>query len=83
MEDIFTEITDPNVVLHTITSQNLRLSEEKPAKETEAAKSTLKYNKYSDREREIFIDRIIEVPEARGNIARFARELSIDLRTAE
>lgn len=41
------------------------------------------YNDYSDRERERFIDRMIEVPEERGNITMFARELAIDPRTAE
>ncbi len=87
IEGILTEITDPNIILEGITSQQFYLAIKPPEKVIEknlhkepkpAKPATKKYNKYSDRERERFIDRMIEVPEERCNIARFARELAID-----
>lgn len=92
MEGILTQISDPNIVLQTITSQQTylalkpaeRIVEEKVAKQPKVVKSNSKvYNDYSDRERERFIDRMIEVPEERSNITMFARELAIDPLTAE
>lgn len=39
------------------------------------------YNNYSDITRETFVDRILESPEKRGRITRFAKELGINGRT--
>lgn len=91
MEGILTEITDPNIVLETITSQREylalkpieRVIQEKIPKEIKVVKSTKKYNSYTDKEREKFIDLMIEAPEERGNIAKFSKQLAINPRTAE
>ncbi|KAI8053650.1 uncharacterized protein B0P05DRAFT_479653, partial [Gilbertella persicaria] len=71
MEGILTEITDPNIVLETITSQRAylalkpieRVIQEKIPKEIKVINLTEKYNSYTDKEREKFIDLVIEAPE--------------------
>jgi transposase len=40
------------------------------------------YNTYTNKERN-FVDKIIETPEEKGNIAKFAKEFLINPRTAE
>ncbi|EIE82436.1 hypothetical protein RO3G_07141 [Rhizopus delemar RA 99-880] len=59
----------------------------KEAKETntlddKSAKSAV-YNTYTNKQREGFIDKMIENPEEKGNITRFSKELLINPRTAE
>lgn len=59
----------------------------KGAKETKtlddkSAKSAV-YNTYTDKQREDFIDKMIENPEEKGNITKFSKELLINPRTAE
>ncbi|KAG1448508.1 hypothetical protein G6F56_008922 [Rhizopus delemar] len=95
MEGVLTEITDPNIVLETITNRKSYLANKpaeknivvKEAKETKAlddksAKSAV-YNTYTDKQREDFIDKMIENPEEKGNITKFAKEFLINPRTAE
>ncbi len=91
MEGILTEITDPYIALETIKSQGEylalkpieRVIQEKIPKEIKVVKSIKKYNSYTDKEREKFIDLMIEAPEERGNIAKFSKQLAINPRTAE
>ena len=76
MEGMLTEISDPNVVLETITSQKSYLSLKPAEKETTVKYSTKKdyrscqessvYKDYNDQTREIFIDRMIEGSTERG-----------------
>ncbi|CEP13352.1 hypothetical protein [Parasitella parasitica] len=40
------------------------------------------YNSYSDRAREVPVDRMLESAEERGRIVRFANELGVEIRTA-
>lgn len=92
---VSTEITDPNIVLETITNRKSYLANKpaendivvKEAKETKtlddkSAKSAV-YNTYTDKQREDFIDKLIENPEEKGNIIKFSKELLINPRTAE
>lgn len=46
------------------------------------SKRTTTYNDYNDMTREKFIDRMLESPEEKGRIPRFAKELDIETRTA-
>ncbi|KAG1135586.1 hypothetical protein G6F37_012654 [Rhizopus arrhizus] len=96
MGDTLTQITDPNIVLETITSQSTYLAirkstEEKIVKKSDDIKpkavtkpksKLTTYNDYSDKTREVFIDRMLESAEERERIVRFAKELSIEPRTA-
>jgi hypothetical protein len=92
MKGILTETADLNIVLQMITSRQTCLAfnpankivEKEFAKQPKAVKSpTSIYNKHNDREKERPIDRMIETPEVKGKIARFAREFDINSRTAE
>ncbi|ORE00912.1 hypothetical protein BCV72DRAFT_253381 [Rhizopus microsporus var. microsporus] len=96
MEDVLTQIADPNIVLEPITTQKLYLSTtrpsvSKPFVEKETAKpiasklktSATQYTDYSDSTREILIDRILESPEERGRATRLAKQLGINPRTAQ
>lgn len=74
MEDVLTQITDPNVVLETIATHSSYLEARKSIEEKNVKKSNdvepkavmkpkLKqnmYNDYSDNTREVFIDRMLE-----------------------
>jgi hypothetical protein len=95
MEGVLTEITDLNIVLETITSRKSYLANKpaekniimKEAKETKIldgkpAKSAV-YNTYTDKQREDFIDKMIENSEEKGNITKFSKELLTNPRTAE
>lgn len=94
MEDVLTQIDDPNIVLETITNRETYLNAKRPEKVTSepAVKKQLKssnltksaksYNLYSDMTRETFIDRMIEQPQERGLVAKVARELNVKYRTA-
>ncbi|KAG1136496.1 hypothetical protein G6F37_012133 [Rhizopus arrhizus] len=79
MEDILTDISDSNVVLETVASQESCLSL-KPAEKEITAKDMTKravevvkpidnsvYKDYDDQTREMFIDRMIEGPIERGS----------------
>ncbi|KAI8060412.1 uncharacterized protein B0P05DRAFT_477956, partial [Gilbertella persicaria] len=80
VEDVLTQITDPNVVLETIATQSSYLEARKSIEERNVKKSNdvepkaatkpkLKqsmYNDYSDNTREVFIDRMLESVEERG-----------------
>ncbi|KAG1148812.1 hypothetical protein G6F37_003843 [Rhizopus arrhizus] len=92
---VSTEITNPNIVFETITSRQTYLANkpaekyvvEKEAKETKnldakPAKPAV-YNTYTDKQREDFINRMIENSEEKRNITKFAKELLINPRTAE
>ncbi|ORE17699.1 hypothetical protein BCV71DRAFT_180916, partial [Rhizopus microsporus] len=76
MEDVLTQIDDPNVILETITSQRTYLSVKRPEKtveesfpkkqpKTKVPDSDRSYKNYSDFTRETFIDCVIEKPEER------------------
>jgi Fic family protein len=59
----------------------------KEAKETNtlddtSAKSAV-HNTYTNKQREDFIDKMIENPEEKGNITKYSKELLIKPRTAE
>ncbi|ORE13001.1 hypothetical protein BCV71DRAFT_76391 [Rhizopus microsporus] len=93
MEDVLTQIDDPNVILETITSQKTYLSVkrlEKTVKESPPKKQPKtkvpdldrSYKNYSDLTRETFIDRKIEKPEERGLVTKVANDLNINYRTA-
>jgi hypothetical protein len=88
MEDVLTQITDPNIVLETITLQNSYLEtrksiEEKIVKESNDIKlKAVTYNKYSNKIRWVFIDRMLESAEEKGRIVKFAKELGIEPRAA-
>ncbi|KAG2236674.1 hypothetical protein INT48_000671 [Thamnidium elegans] len=70
MEDVLTQIDDPNIVLETITNRGTYLSAKRPRKS------------YCDTTRESFIDRMLEQPQERGLVAKVARELNVKYRTA-
>ena len=94
MEGVLTEITDPNIVLETITNQKAYLSL-KPSEKTAVKKAAVKpkdtmpktravlYNQLSDQTREVFIDRMIERPVQRGLVTQHAKKLGIHPRTAK
>ncbi|KAG1607144.1 hypothetical protein G6F46_012510 [Rhizopus delemar] len=94
MEDVLTQIDDPNIVLETITNRETYLSAKRPEKATgepsvtkplkssNLTKSTKSYSIYSDTTRESFIDRMLEQPQERGLVAKVARELNVKYRTA-
>jgi transposase len=93
MEDVLTQVDDPNVILETITSQKTYLSvkrlektvEESPPKKqpkTKVPELDRSYKNYSDFTRETFIDRMIEKPEERGLVTKVANDLNINYRTA-
>jgi dsRNA-specific ribonuclease len=94
MEGVLTEISDPNVVLETITSQKSYLSLKPAEKETTAKDMTKKavevvkptgssiYKDYNDQTREVFIDRMIEGPLERAKVTLHAKDLGINPRTA-
>jgi hypothetical protein len=94
MEYVLTHVDDPNIVLETITSQQTYLSIKRPEKIAEESlirkqpkPSKLKppvklYNNYSDFTRETFIDRMLENPQEHGLVAKVARDLNINYRTA-
>lgn len=96
MEGVLTDITDPNIVLATITSREAYLAT-KPKdddKDTEmvdismikvkVAKAPVNstYINYDDHTREKFIDRMIEGPVRRGRVAEVARQFGIAYNTA-
>ncbi|KAG2201003.1 hypothetical protein INT47_006547 [Mucor saturninus] len=70
MEDVSTQIDDPNIVLETITNPETYLSAKRPPK-----KKLLSYGIYSDTSRESFIDRMKE----RGLVAKVTRELNVEV----
>ncbi|CEI98954.1 hypothetical protein RMCBS344292_13049 [Rhizopus microsporus] len=92
MEGVLTEITDPNIVLETITSRKSYLANKpaeknigmKKAKETKTlddkSVNSAVYNTYTDKQREDFIDKMIE---EKGNITKFVKEFLINPRTAK
>ncbi|KAG0735067.1 hypothetical protein G6F57_012238 [Rhizopus arrhizus] len=94
MGGVLTEIIDPNIVLATITSQAAYLAAKPEDKDTEMqdipvnkiklAKSTVNstYRSYDDHTREVFIDRMIEIPVKRGKVAVIARNLGAKPSTA-
>ncbi|KAG0734658.1 hypothetical protein G6F57_012312 [Rhizopus arrhizus] len=94
MEGVLTEVSDPNVVLETITSQKSYLSLKPVEKETPANNTIKKvveltkpidngvYKDYNDQTREVFIDRMIEGPMERGKVTLHAKDLRINPRTA-
>src|SRR6478609_5682072 len=93
MEGVLTEVSDPNVVLETITSQKSYLSLKPVEKETPANNTIKKvveltkpinngvYKDYNDQTREVFIDRMIEGPMERGKVTLHAKDLRINPRT--
>lgn len=94
-EGVLTEITDPNIVFETITNRQTYLANnpaeknvvEKEAKESKnldakPAKPAV-YNTYTDKQREDFIDRMIENPEEKRNVTKFAKKLLINPRTTK
>ncbi|KAI8093962.1 hypothetical protein BDF21DRAFT_331918 [Thamnidium elegans] len=96
MEGVLTDITDPNIVLVTITSREAYLAT-KPKdddKDTEmvdismievkVAKAPVNstYINYDGHTREKFIDRMIEGPVRRGRVAEVARQFGIAYNTA-
>jgi DNA invertase Pin-like site-specific DNA recombinase len=94
MEGVLTKVSDPNVVLETITRQKSYLSP-KPAKKETAANDTIKkgvevtkpidngvYKDCDDQTREVFIDRMIEGPMERGKVNLHAKNLGINPHTA-
>lgn len=92
MEGILTEINDPNVILQRVTTgqstwKELKLPEriavEKIPKIGKNKKSKQAYKQYSDRQREDFIDRMIESAQERGLATKFAKELGIEPRVAQ
>jgi hypothetical protein len=94
MEDVLTQIDDPNIVLKTITSRETYLSVKrpekvaseppvnKPLKSSNLTKPAKPHNLYSDTAREAFIDRMLEQPQERGLVAKVAREFNVKYRTA-
>lgn len=93
MEEVLTQVTDPNIALQTVTSQKSYLSNRKHVSKTVAKASVMNpkpkkperklvCKDYSNKTREIFINRMIEHPEERGIAARFARKLDVNERTA-
>lgn len=85
MEDVLTQIKDPNIVLESLTTQKLYLSTPRPSvskslvkKETaepaanKSKSPAAQHTEYSDNTRETFIDRMLESPEERGKATRFA-----------
>ena len=93
MENILTQITNPNVVLETIGIQNSYLEARKSIEEkrdmvsddictTKLKQKLNMYNSYSDRTREVSIDRVLESAEERERTVRFAKELGVELYTA-
>lgn len=93
MEDVLTQIDDPNVILETITSQKTYLSVKRPEKtveesppkkqpKTKVPDSDRSKKNYSDFTRVTFIDRMIEKPEERRLVAKVANDLNINYRTA-
>jgi hypothetical protein len=57
-------------------------AKEKNTLDDKSAKSAV-CNTYTDKQREDFIDKMIENPEEKGSITRFSKELLINPRTAE
>ncbi|KAI7898844.1 uncharacterized protein BX663DRAFT_232448 [Cokeromyces recurvatus] len=95
MEDVLTDIIDPNIVLATLTSQAAYLAakpedikvtkmKDVPANKVKLAKSPTNstYRNYDDRTREKFIERMIKGPVKRGRVSAVARDLGITLTTA-
>ncbi|GAN04156.1 hypothetical protein MAM1_0056c03616 [Mucor ambiguus] len=94
MEDVLTQVNDPNIVLETIISRETYLKTKRPEKPSDESSSrkqlkstNLKppgwsYNTYSDFTRESFIDRMLESPQEHGLIAKIAKDLNINYRTA-
>ncbi|KAG1474713.1 hypothetical protein G6F56_000181 [Rhizopus delemar] len=93
MEDVLTQIDDPNIILETITSQKTYLSVKRPEKTVEKSSpkkqpkikvpdSDKSYKNYSDFTRETFIDHMVKKPEERGLVAKVANDLNINYRTA-
>ncbi|ORE10964.1 hypothetical protein BCV72DRAFT_220394 [Rhizopus microsporus var. microsporus] len=93
MEDVLTQIDNPNVILETITSQKTYLSIIRPEKtveesspkkqpKTELPDLDRSYKNYSDFTRETFIDRMIEKSEERGLVVKVAKDLNINYRAA-
>lgn len=82
-------------MLETVTSQQSYLGHkpaEKNVVEKKAKQPTTEDSKpvnagvyitYTDKQREKFIDKMIESPQEKGNITKFAKELTINPRTAE
>lgn len=97
MEGVLTEINDPKIVLESLTNYGSYLSKKseekqaavatevapKPIEVVQPASSTSAYNDYSDLTRETFVNRMIESPVERGNVARHAKKLGINPRTAK
>ncbi|KAG1092608.1 hypothetical protein G6F42_019158 [Rhizopus arrhizus] len=94
MEDVLTEVNDPNIVLETLTNQKTYF-DQKPLeklvvdKVTNGVKSEKRtttvsvYTNYSDKEREQFIDKMIECAQEKGAAARVARSMGINVRNAQ
>ncbi|KAI9004282.1 hypothetical protein CLU79DRAFT_806797 [Phycomyces nitens] len=94
MEDVLTKVNDPNIVLETLTNQKTYL-DQKPLeklvvdKVTNGVKSENRtttvsvYTNYSDKEREQFIDKMIECAQEKGAAARVARSMGINVRNAQ
>ncbi|KAL0082103.1 hypothetical protein F4703DRAFT_1905276 [Phycomyces blakesleeanus] len=87
MEDVLTQITDPNVAFETVTNRNIYLSNLKHVIKTVTNRniylSNLKHTYASTASRQILIDQIIEILEERGIVIRFARRLGINKRTTQ
>ncbi|KAG1441614.1 hypothetical protein G6F56_011398 [Rhizopus delemar] len=94
VEDVLTEVNDPNIVLETLTNQKTYF-DQKPLeklvvdKVTNGVKSEKRtttvsvYTNYSDKEREQFIDKMIECAQEKGAAARVARSMGINVRNAQ
>lgn len=94
MEDVLTEVNDPSIVLETLTNQKTYF-DQKPLeklvvdKVTNGVKSEKRtttvsvYTNYSDKEREQFIDKMIECAQEKGAAARVARSMGINVRNAQ
>ncbi|ORE01002.1 hypothetical protein BCV72DRAFT_253335 [Rhizopus microsporus var. microsporus] len=78
MEDVLTHVDDPNIVRETMTSRQTYLSVKRPEK----IPSVKLCNNYSDFTRETFIYRMLESPQARGIVAKVAKDLNINYCTA-
>ena len=88
MEGTLTQITVPNVVLETVATQSSYLDARKSIEERNAKKrddvdpKAATKSKSKQNTKEVLIDQMLKRAEERGRRARFAKELSVEPRTA-
>ncbi|KAG1140518.1 hypothetical protein G6F37_009010 [Rhizopus arrhizus] len=76
MEDVLTEVNDSNIILETLTNQKTYF-DQKPLEKLVVDKPKC------DKEREQFIDKMIECAQEKGATARVARSMGINVRNAQ